>query len=195
MKLMHRIPAVVCAIMATALIGAAHSGMQTIDVQHSTITVYVYKQGLFSFLADNHTIDAPIASGSYDAATKAVELTVDAAKLTVLDPKLEPGTRAKVQSNTIGPQVLDAGRYPTITFRSTSIRDGDPKHWMVTGNLTLHGQTHPITFQVVRLDSTHFTGSATVRQTQFGITPIRVAGGSVAVKDEVKIDFAIALSP
>ena len=99
----------------------------------------MYKQGLFSFLGDNHTIDAPIASGSYDTTTKSIELRVEAAKL----------------------QVLDAGKYPTIVFRSTNIDDRDTHRWLVTGNLTLHGQTHPITFQVVRVDPGRFTGSAT----------------------------------
>ncbi len=37
----------------------------------------------------------------------------------------------------------------------------------------------------------HYTGSATVRQSDFGMTPIRIAGGTVQVKDDVKIDFDI----
>jgi len=39
----------------------------------------------------------------------------------------------------------------------------------------------------------HFTGSATIRQTDFGITPIKVVGGAVSVRDDVKIEFRIAL--
>jgi polyisoprenoid-binding protein YceI len=63
----------------------------------------------------------------------------------------------------------------------------------VTGDLTLHGQTHPITFAVTRVDATHFHGATTVRQSAFGISPIRIAGGTVRVKDDVKVEFAIAL--
>jgi hypothetical protein len=48
---------------------------------------------------------------------------------------------------------------------------------------------------VAKIDDTHFTGSATIRQTAFGITPIRVAGGTISVKDEVKVDFEIVLTP
>jgi hypothetical protein len=38
-----------------------------------------------------------------------------------------------------------------------------------------------------------YRGTATLKQTQFGITPVRLAGGTVKVKDEIKVDFSIAL--
>lgn len=157
------------------------------------MTVYVYKQGMFSFLADNHVIDAPISSGTYDAAAQTVQLTVEAAALKVLDPKLSADRRAQVQTAMSGPKVLDVERYPTITFRSTQIeRTGSALK--IAGNLSLHGQTHPIVVSAREIDPTHFTGSATIRQTDFGITPIKVAAGTVSVRDDVKVEFRIALS-
>ena len=155
--------------------------------------VHVYKQGLFAFAADDHEVDAPIASGSYDAARESVELSVDASAMKVLDPKLAPGRRDTVQSNMSGPQVLDVGKYPTITFRSTKLEAGAPGHLSVTGDLTLHGQTHAIVVDVIQADATHFMGQAAVRQSDFGITPIKIAGGTVRVKDDVKVVFDIAL--
>ena len=38
-----------------------------------------------------------------------------------------------------------------------------------------------------------YTGSATVKQKEFGMEPVSVAGGTVKVKDEVKVEFEIAL--
>jgi polyisoprenoid-binding protein YceI len=163
-----------------------------IDAQHSTLTVAVYKQGLFAAFADNHVIDAPIASGSYDDTQKAITLTVDATQMRVLDPKSPANRRADVQSNMDGPQVLDVNTYRTIEFRSTAVTGADAAHLTVSGNLTLHGQTHPITFTAVRA-ATHFSGSATVNQSAFGITPIRIAGGAVTVKDAVTVTFRIVL--
>jgi MOSC domain-containing protein YiiM len=43
----------------------------------------------------------------------------------------------------------------------------------------------------VRTENGHYLGSATVKQQEFGITPITIAGGTVKVKDEVKIEFDI----
>jgi polyisoprenoid-binding protein YceI len=159
------------------------------------MTVYVYKRGLFSFLADDHEIEAPITSGFYDAGKNVAEVTVDASKMKALDPKLAPDRRATVQSNMMGPQVLDVGKYPTISFRSTKMESIDAAHLNVTGDLTLHGQTHPVTVQVVKNDALHFTGSATVRQTAFGITPIKIAGGAVSVRDDVRVEFEIVPAP
>jgi polyisoprenoid-binding protein YceI len=165
-----------------------------IDVHNSKMTVAVSKQGAFSFLADNHQIDAPISAGSYDSATKSIQLTVDATQMKVLDPRLSAKDRSDVQNNMAGPQCLDVTKYPTITFSSTKIDDSNPNRWTITGDLTLHGQTRPVTFQARKVDAMHYSGSATVRQTTFGITPIRISGGLVSVKDDVTINFQVALS-
>ena len=191
---MWRITVLLGLILAAALQPALGNPV-AIDAQHSLLTVAVSKQGLFSVFADNHVIAAPIASGTYDDALKSVTLTVDATQMRVLDPKLPPSRRADVQSNMIGPAVLDVNTYRTIAFRSTSVTGANSSHWTVSGNLTLHGQTHPITFAAERVDATHFSGSATVVQSAFGITPIRIAGGAVTVKDAVTVTFQIALSP
>ena len=37
---------------------------RSIDVERSTITVHVYRSGLFSFAGDNHEVRAPITSGT-----------------------------------------------------------------------------------------------------------------------------------
>jgi polyisoprenoid-binding protein YceI len=166
-----------------------------IDVQRSTLTVHVFKQGVFAVFADNHDIAAPIESGAFDGAAKTVSFSINAAQLKVLDPKLSPGRRGEVQAAMSGPQVLDVGRYPTIAFTSETIEETDATHWVVTGTLLLHGQRHRIAVRVQRVDETHFNGSAAIRQTVFGIRPIRVAGGTVAVKDDVGVDFQIALVP
>jgi hypothetical protein len=162
-----------------------------VDLPHSHLTVYVYKQGLFSFLADNHVINAPIADASFDPQSKSIVLRVDANQMRVLDPRLSAGKRANVQSNMLGPQVLDAAKYPRIEFRSTSIENRANGVLHVDGNLELHGQTRPISFDAAPGENGAFTGSANVRQTDFGITPIRIAGGAVSVRDDVRVEFTI----
>lgn len=162
-----------------------------IDTAQSKLTVYVSKQGLFSFLADNHVIEAPLAHGTFDAARKSVDITVNAADMRVLDPQLAADKRSTVQANMESAQVLDAAKYPTITFQSTGIEGSGKGAWSVTGNLSLHGQTHSTTFQVQSDGAGHFTGSTTVRQTAYGITPIKIAGGTVSVKDDVRVQFDI----
>jgi polyisoprenoid-binding protein YceI len=113
-----------------------------IDVEHSTLTVFVYKSGLFSGFADDHVIRAPIARGavSPDAALS-VDMNVRSANLKVLDPSLGAGKRAEVQARMLGPEVLDSGKYPDIAFTSTAIQSVGPDRWTVTGRLSIHGVT------------------------------------------------------
>jgi len=193
------------AIVVSILLWAAANAFaqaQKIDVQRSSITVHVERSGFFSFAGDNHEVRAPLLSGSLnenkDENKNGVELVVDAARMQVLDPKASAETRAKVQQKMLGPEVLDVARFPRIEFRSRRVtllngaRAGNPGDAMlrIAGDLTLHGQTHPVEFEATG-DSGHYHGSAKLKQTDFGIKPITIAGGAVKVKDEVKLDFEI----
>lgn len=165
---------------------------RTIDRTKSSVVVHVYKTGFFSAFAHNHEIDAPVESGqvSADGGQASVDIHVDARKLQVADPEASAGTRAQIQKTMLGPQVLDADRYPEIHFRSTTVESRGTNSWSVNGTLELHGQKHPVT-AIVTLKDGLYAGSAVLKQTDFGITPVTVAGGTVKVKDEVRIEFQI----
>jgi polyisoprenoid-binding protein YceI len=183
------------ALAAAALLLSAaptvRADRRSIDTARSTMTVFVYKSGLFAAFADNHVIKAPIATGSLSDDPRAgVELSIHAADLTVMDPDLSPDRRKEVQARMTGPEVLDVTRFPDITFASTTIEEAAPARWSVTGRLTIHGQTRTVTFPVRRAGG-GYSGDVTISQRDFGIEPIRIAGGAVKVKDEVKIAFEI----
>jgi YceI-like protein len=159
----------------------ASAEQRALDTQRSTITVHVFKSGLFRALADDHVIQAALVDGSLDdSATPRVELIVAANQMRVLDPGLSPKDRSGVQARMRGPEVLDTTRFAHIRFRSTAVHLVEPDHWLVRGDLDLHGQTH-------------YKGSTTLRQTEFGIAPISIAGGTVKVKDEITIDFDVVV--
>lgn len=180
--------------LAAALLTAATAARaepRPIDTERSTLTVLVYKSGLFSAFADDHMIRAPIASGSIsDEAPLAVSIEVKSASLKVLDPKLAEDKRAEVQTRMLGPEVLDTDRHPDITFKSTEIAPAGESRWTVTGELAIHGKSRPAKFSVERRDG-RYRGTVTLKQRDFGIEPISIAGGTVKVKDEVKVEFDI----
>jgi len=169
----------------------ARAEPRPIDNARSTLTVFVYKSGLFSGFADDHVIRAPIASGTLsDEGPLSVTVRVNAGALTVVDPKLSADKRAEVQTRMLGPQVLDTSVHPDITFKSTAIESAGESKWTVTGDLSIHGQTRPATFAVERRDG-RYKGVVTLKQHDFAIQPISIAGGTVKVKDEVKLEFDI----
>jgi hypothetical protein len=183
----------VCTFLASTLIAVdARAESGPINTSDSTLTVLVYKSGLFSAFADNHIVKAPIATGTMsEQAPLAIELIVRAADLRVLDPNLSPDRRAEVQAKMLSADVLDVERFPDITFTSTGIQPAGTDRWTVTGRLVLHGQTRTISFPVVRANG-HYRGEVSIKQRDFGIEPIRIAGGTVKVKDEVRVQFDIA---
>jgi len=178
-------------LILLAAASSASAGQQPIDTARSSLTVFVYKSGLFSAFADDHVIKAPVASGSLaENAPARVEISVHGADLTVTDPTLAADRRAEVQTKMVSADVLDVARFPEITFASTSIQPNGPDRWTVAGRLTLHGQTRSVSFPVTRASGA-YRGEAQIKQRDFGIEPIRIAGGTVKVKDEVKIAFEI----
>jgi polyisoprenoid-binding protein YceI len=64
----------------------------------------------------------------------------------------------------------------------------------VRGDLTLHGQTHPLKLDV-QSQNGHFKGDAPLKQRDFGIEPVSVGGGAVKVKDELRVEFDIVAKP
>ncbi|HME82243.1 MAG TPA: YceI family protein [Candidatus Eremiobacteraceae bacterium] len=170
--------------------GVAQAAVHQIDATRSKMTVYVYRSGLFAFAADNHQINAPIGSGEFDDPLTSVSLVVPAAQLTVVDPRSSADRRSQVQAKMLGPDVLDSARYPTIEFKSTSIEGSADKGWSVSGLLALHGTVRPIVVSATESGG-HFHGTVWLKQTDFGISPITLVGGTVKVKNDVRIDFDI----
>ncbi len=185
--------AVLGSALLIAIPSVAQSTRRSIDVNHSTLKVFVFKSGLFSAFGHNHVVAAPIEGGLVTLDPPSVEFRVAACKLRVLDPDVDADERAKVQATMEGPEVLDCARFPEIRFQSTSVEKAGADQWTVHGSLSLHGQSRPVTV-VVKKQGGHYIGTAKLKQRDFGMTPVSVAGGTVKVKDEVKIEFDILLA-
>src|SRR4051812_45801718 len=97
-----------------ALVFNAAGAGQPVDTKTAVLIVRVYKAGVLSAFGHDHEIRAPIASASVDPEAHRVELRVDAAALRVQDPKASDKDRAEIQKTMLGPEVLDAERYPEI---------------------------------------------------------------------------------
>jgi polyisoprenoid-binding protein YceI len=161
-----------------------------IDTQKSTLTIHVGKTGALSAAGHEHEVRAPIHSGTAETGSHpTVEIHVNAAELRVIDKDAEKD-RAEVQKTMLGPEVLDSQKHQEIVFKSTSAESSGEGKWILHGNLSLHGQTKPVTVQVMLKDG-HYNGEATVKLTDFGIKPPGKAG--VRAKDEVKIEFDVRL--
>ncbi len=183
---------VIIARLGLGFASAADSSIAgAIDTEKSVITVRVFKAGFFSAFAHDHEISAPIEQGGFNEGNTSVEVKVDARKLRVVDKEISERDRAEIQQTMLGPKVLDSEKFPEIRFRASGGADR-PRLGRLTieGELTLHGQTHPVRVEVIGMNG-HYHGTAQLKQKDFGIAPISLGGGTVKVKNELRVEFDV----
>ena len=182
--------------------GAAEPRTYVVDPEQSAATVHVGRAGLFKFAGHEHEVLAPRFTGEIQAdplelAGSSVSLTIDATALKVSGRGEPPEDVPKVQERMVGPELLDVARFPSVTFRSTKIEGREVRQGVyelqITGQLTLHGFSRSTVVQArveVAGEALTATGSFVVRHTDFGLSPVSVAG-VVKVKNEIVIDYKI----
>ena len=180
----------------------AEAARYRIDREASRVFIHVGKAGLLSFAGHEHEVAAPDVRGTVTADAErpeqtSVEVTFDASALRVTGAGEPAKDVAEVQRTMLGPECLDAARFPTIRFVSSSVaaagEEAGARRLAIHGALTLHGVTRPIILHArveFEGDKVEASGTLTVRQTDFGIKPISKAG-VVNVKDELDIKWRL----
>ena len=129
---------------APAVQNTAPPGEYKLDNTHASVTFRVNHLGLSRYTARFTDIAGKLNFDPANPAAMSVEATVDPNSLETDFPLDEPDFDAELT----GPQWLDAGRFPTITFKSTKVEPTGANTAKVTGDFTLHGVTRPLTLDV-----------------------------------------------
>ncbi|EGF93007.1 yceI-like domain protein [Asticcacaulis biprosthecium C19] len=87
---------------------------------------------------------------------------------------------------------FDAAKFPTATFKSTAVQTTSDKTATVTGDLTIHGVTKPVTLDVTlnglgehpmkKKKAAGFSATGTIKRSDFG-----VGAYAPAVSDEIHL--------
>jgi polyisoprenoid-binding protein YceI len=126
----------------TEAAGAFPAGKYDLDAGHS---VFLFKArhfgagftyGWFKDVSGSVVVDP-------DLTKQSIELTIKTESVDSRDAKRDEHLRS--------PDFFNAAQFPTITFKSTKIEAGTAGALAVTGDLTMHGVTKPVTAQVVAL--------------------------------------------
>ena len=177
-------------LIFSALLVAQSGNHPQTKPQQSAVTIHVFKAGLFSGLGHNHVVLAPLGGASMDPEGLKAEVSFAVKDMQVLDPEVSDKDRAEIQSTMLGLKVLDAAKYPEIRFKSSRIEQTSAGHYNVTGTLELHGTSKQLSFEVTGTPE-HYHGATKLKQSNFGIKPISLFGGSVKVKDELELEFDV----
>jgi polyisoprenoid-binding protein YceI len=183
---------------AVLAVSAGAMGAQTtqwkIDPMHSEADFAIKHMAISTVHGTFHGLSGVINFDPADVAKSSVEATIP---VSTVDTGVTPR-----DNDLKSPRFFDAAQFPTMTFKSTSVRkDGD--HYEVAGNLTLHGVTKPV---VLKLDdlgkaqpgmdgkSVHrgFTATTTIDRKDFGLTfNGMLKSGDAVLADEVRIEIDI----
>ncbi len=85
-------------------------------------------------------LDGVLNQDHSDPASSSVQATVDVSTLSTGDPQRDGHLK--------NADFFEIEKFPTMTFKSTSVRTKGAGEHAVTGDLTLHGVTKPVTFAV-----------------------------------------------
>ena len=100
---------------------------------------------------------------------------------------------------------FDVEKTPAITFHSTEIRGDANGRFAVTGELTIHGVTRPVTLETTLLGTAKdpwgnqriaFEAETTINRKDFGLTwNAALETGGFLVGDDVKISLSVQAVP
>lgn len=174
------------------------AGQYVLDRGHSRLVFKVNHLGFSTFISLFTDLQADLDFNPEDPASMKVVARVQTASLEThyQDPALD------FNAIITGPDFLDAAQFPEITFTSTSVVLTGPETADVTGDLTLHGVTRPITLQVtynggwgaMSLDVTGarigFSATGTLLRSEFGLGyGVPAPGSEMGVSDAVELEI------
>jgi polyisoprenoid-binding protein YceI len=186
------------AALALATGGSALASEWKIDPSHSAAQFSVKHMMVSTVRGQFQKMTGTVNLDDQDATKSAVDITIDASSIDTREPKRDGHLKS--------PDFFDVAKFPTITFKSTKIEKTGADKFKVTGDLTMHGQTHPVTLNVEGPGpATKSPWGAPVRgvtatgklsRKDWGLTWNKaLEAGGVLVGDEVTLQIDAELQP
>ncbi len=176
-------------------------GRYRIDAKQSRFVVQAFADGLLSFVGHNPTIAVCGFGGDVRFSPNALQqasllLLVQSDSLAVVGEVSEKDRREIERM--MRADVLETARHGEIVFMSTRITlnpAGENNYQArIAGSLSLHGvtRTHTLDARVtVNASGLRAQGEFRLRQSDYNIKPVSAIGGTLKVKDELKLSFDI----
>ena len=174
------------AILSLAFGTAFSADTYQVDAAHSFINFKVKRAG-FSYVAGRFNGFTGSATwDESDAGQRSLEITIQT-------ESVDTGNERRDQ-HLKSPDFFNAKQFPVMTFKSTKIKetkvDGYEAAWEVTGDLSLHGVSKPLTFVLKQIGrgedrrGNHNVGlqtEFTITRSEFGMTNMVQMGGDEVI--------------
>ena len=189
----NRVLLAALAVVFTSAVFAVPSGAQTstwqIDPAHANAQFTVRHLSISNVSGQFNKMSGTIQLDDKDVTKSSVNATIDVSSVDTRDTTRDNDLKSD--------HFFDVAKYPTMTFTSTQIEGAGPGKLKMTGNLTLHGVTKVVTFDVDgpsdaitdpwKNQRRGASATTTINRRDFGITTYPAA----AIGDEVKITLDI----
>lgn len=117
-----------------------------------------------------------------------VDVTIQTASIRTNNPQRDNDLRAS--------NFLEVDKYPTMTFKSTKIEAAGQDRYRLTGDLTIKGNTRPVTLSVMKYGEFNdpmmghrigYSAEGQINRRDFGLTFNMMLDGKLIVSEEVQI--------
>ncbi|MCE9507737.1 MAG: YceI family protein [Alphaproteobacteria bacterium] len=168
----------------------------TYDPLHTQILFSVNHMGFTMSYGRFNKFDGAFLLDEQNPESSSADITIDANSIDMADNTWDEHVKEKF---------LETAKFPAITFKSTKIKRTGENAALMTGDLTLHGVTKPVTLNVTlnkvgmnpmietRKDA-GFSIKGSIKRSDFGITNfIPLVGDDLALDiqvDGVRQDFS-----
>lgn len=195
MQALHK-SAIFTAILAiTTLAASAQVSKWQIDPAHSEADFTIRHMGISNVHGRFGNINGALTLDEKDITKSSTNATVD---ITTVDTGV-----AQRDTHLKSSDFFDAARYPQMTFVSKSLSNSNGQ-LQLTGDLTLHGVTKPVTLALEGPSKEQtdpygkvrraFSATTTIHRQDFGLTwNGNLKSGDAVLGDDVKVELDIEL--
>ena len=146
-------------------------GTYVADPNHSKITWSITHFGFSTYVGQFPSVMANLKLDPKALAATTLDATIDTAKLGTLNTALDTHLKSA--------DFLDVAKFPQATFKATSVKSTGERTAEITGDLTLHGVTKPVTLQATfnqgginpidKKYSLGFQAQGVIKRSEFGV--------------------------
>jgi polyisoprenoid-binding protein YceI len=167
------------------------AGSYKLDPAHSKITWSISHFGFSTYAGQFGKVEGDLTIDPKAPKAAKLDVTVDTTSVGTLNPALDTHLKSA--------DFLDTAKFPTATFKATSVKLTGKATADITGDLTLHGVTKPVVVAakfnqagVNFIDKTYslgFAGTAVIKRTDFGVSAYAPALGedvTLTIEAELK---------
>jgi polyisoprenoid-binding protein YceI len=187
---------IITSVALVASMAMANAQTWQLDKSHSSVKFSVTHMMVSETEGNFKSFTGNVTAQKEDFTDLNAEFTIQVKSINTDDEKRD--------GHLASPDFFDAEKYPTITFKSTSFKKVGEKSYKLAGEMTMHGVTKPVTFDVKYNGTAKdpygntkagFRASTVVKRSDFNISWNKVLDtGGFALSDDVQVFVNIELN-